>query len=74
MSKSTFADVAAHIEYSETSEAPYKNYSCCNLQKSYMELPHYENMPISSIQKISPPKTEHFQTKNMIYFMFMLKT
>ena len=35
---------------------------------------HYENMPISNIQKISPPKTENFQIKTMIFFMFLLKT
>ena len=35
---------------------------------------HYENTPIPNIQKISPPKTENFQTKTMIFFMFLLKT
>ena len=34
----------------------------------------YENMPISDIQKISPSKTENFQIKTMIFFMFVLKT
>ena len=28
---------------------------------------HYENMPISNIQKISPPKTENFQIKTDIF-------
>ena len=27
-------------------------------------------MPISNIQKISPPKTENFQINTMIFFMF----
>ena len=35
---------------------------------------HYENMPISNIQKILPPKTENFQIKTTIFFMFLLKT
>ena len=35
---------------------------------------HYENMPISNIQKISLPKTENFQIKTMIFFMFLFKT
>ena len=29
---------------------------------------HYENMPISNIQKISPPKTEKFSDKNYDIF------
>ena len=36
---------------------------------------HYENMSIySNILKISPPKTESFQVKFLIFFIFLLKT
>ena len=28
----------------------------------------------SSIQKISPPKTENFQIKKLLFFIFLLKT
>ena len=35
---------------------------------------HYENTTYSNIQKISPPKTENFQIKTLIFFIFLLKT
>ena len=39
---------------------------------------HYENMPIQIFEsnklKISPQKTESFQIKILIFFIFLLKT
>ena len=34
----------------------------------------YENTPIQIYSKISPPKTESFQLKTLIFFIFLLKT
>ena len=35
---------------------------------------HYENMPIQIYRSISPPKTENFQIKILIFFIFLLKS
>ena len=35
---------------------------------------HYENTPIQSILKFSPPKTESFLIKILIIFIFLLET
>ena len=35
---------------------------------------HYENKPIQIYRNISPPKTENFQIKILIFFIFLLKS
>ena len=35
---------------------------------------HYENKPNQIVLKISPPNTESFQIKILIFFIFLLKT
>ena len=35
---------------------------------------HYENTPIQIYGKVSPPKTESFQLKTLIFFKYLLKT
>ena len=35
---------------------------------------HYENMPIQIYWKFLQPKKENFQKKNLIFFIFLLKT
>ena len=35
---------------------------------------HFENTPIQIYSKMSPPKTESFQLKTLIFFIFLLKT
>ena len=36
--------------------------------------PHYENMPIQVYWKFNHQKNENFQIKNLIFFIFLLKT
>ena len=35
---------------------------------------HYENLPMQYTEIFSPVKTENFMRKNLIFFLFLLKT
>ena len=39
-----------------------------------LDVSHYEKHAYSKILKTSPPKTENFQIKTLIFFKFLLKT
>ena len=45
-----------------------------NAENSLIGLAHYENTPIQIYWRNSPPKTESFQIKILIFFIFLLKT